>query len=199
MAESSSPESFDASWNSDSLVLSSSDSLLYPVSQDSVVVWVFSDNALDDLIQPLVSGLAWSSSDDLDEVVHKVLESWSSSSEPLASPSDTRSLADVLVPGLHVFPGEGVSDWLIRVIIWLLWILSETWINWFDWLLDWLWSSWSWWSDRLVDWLWWSHWLWSGLWLRSWWKWLRYCSGQEPGLIQSLMAVPEDHMSSVSV
>jgi len=58
LVKSSSPEVSDASWNSvvsgSSLV--SSDGGLHPVSELSVVGWFSSEDALDDLVEPLVSG-----------------------------------------------------------------------------------------------------------------------------------------------
>lgn len=199
LSKSSLPEVSDASWNLDVLSVGS-DCRLNPVSENSVVGWFLSDNALDNLVKPLVSGLAWSSSDDLDEVVGEVFHGWSGSNESLSSPSDTGSLADVLVPGNHLLVGEGVSDWFLSG--WLTWLddfLSESWLNWLCWSLWLSWSGWFWdwdWSVWLLwDWCWLLDWHWSW----SWWEWLWNLGGQEPSLVGTLMAVPPDNASVVAV
>ena len=59
LTDSSSPQVSNASWDLVVLVLSSSDGLLHPVSEKSVVDWISSEDALDDLVEPLVSGVGW--------------------------------------------------------------------------------------------------------------------------------------------
>lgn len=61
LANSSLPQGLDTSWNSVVLISSSSDGLLHPVSEKSVVDWISSDDALDNLVEPLVSSGGWSS------------------------------------------------------------------------------------------------------------------------------------------
>ena len=61
LTDSSSPQVSDASWDSGVSVLSSFDGLLHPVSEKSVVDWISSEDALDNLPKPLVSGVRWSS------------------------------------------------------------------------------------------------------------------------------------------
>lgn len=165
MRKSSSPEMSYASWNSIVSILSSSKSLLDPLSENSVVGWLFLDDTLNNLVQPLVSGGAWSFADDLDEVVNHVLEGWSSSWEVFSVPSNTGTLGVLFVPSSHVVPGKGVSDWFLRGWLWLsLW--SIVWVNWLSW------SGWSpWWSWSRFEWslVWFLLFRWS-LWL--WWSWL---------------------------
>ena len=64
----------NARWKVEVSGLSSSDDRLNPDSKESVVSWFSLDNALDDLVEPLVSSLGWFSADHLDEVVNHVLE-----------------------------------------------------------------------------------------------------------------------------
>lgn len=109
-SDSSFPQVSDASWDSGFSVSSSFDGLLHPVSEESVVNWISLDDASDDLSEPLVSGVGWSSGDDSDEVVNHVWEGWSSSVESSSSPSDSGSLGFLSVESHHVAPGESVSQ-----------------------------------------------------------------------------------------
>lgn len=110
LADSSAPQSLDAGWDSVVSVLSSFDGLLHPVSEKSVVDWISSDDASDDLSEPCLSGGAWSSGDDSDEVVNHVWEGWSGSAESSSVPSDSSSLRLLFVESNHVVPGESVSQ-----------------------------------------------------------------------------------------
>lgn len=91
MSKSSLPEVSNTCWNESLSVSSSSDGLLHPVSEDSVVNWFSSNKALNNLVEPLVSSVAWSSGNNLAEVVNHVWEGWSSSSESSSSPSNVSS------------------------------------------------------------------------------------------------------------
>lgn len=196
LAKSSLPEVLDASWNFVVLVSSSSDGSLNPGSEDLVVNWFSSDDALNDLVEPLVSGGTWSSSNDLDEIVDHGVE-WSLGSlEESSVPSDSGSNGVLLVPDEHVSVGEGVSNWLLWLgSLGFIWGLEvETWWRWL-WCL--LWSLWSW---HWGAWLWlWNWWDWLNNWLGWSWGWLWHSSGQEPGLVESVMAVPESNMSLMLV
>lgn len=141
LRKSSLPEMSDTSWDLIGSVLSSSESSLDPLSENSVVSWLLLDDTLNNLVQPLVSGSTWSSADDLDEVVYHVLEGWSSTWEVLSVPSNTGSLGVRSVPSSHVVPGESVSDWFLTGWLWShLW--SVIWVNWLLWLSWWKWLDW---------------------------------------------------------
>ena len=168
---------------------------MHPVSENSVVGWFSSDDALDNSVQPLVSGLAWLSGDDLDEVVNHVGELWSGSWEPSSVPSDSGSSGLSLVESDHIDPGESVSQsgdgWSSGA--WYVW--REFGWDWLGWL-----SLWSWWDWYWLEWtLWLRSWSWCWLWLWWCWLWLWNSGVNEPGLVETVVAVPEDNMSSVSV
>lgn len=183
----------NASWKVEVSGLSSSNDRLNPDSKESVVSWFSLDNALDDLVEPLVSGLAWFSADHLDEVVNHVLECWSSSWEVSSIPSDVSSLSVVSIPVSHVIPSEGVSD-LSSDGYWWLWFWSEIWINWLGWL-GWLLDNWWFWEWSLLRWNSW----WANCWL--WWLFLWFWASSlvEPSLVGTIVAVPEDDVSHVRV
>lgn len=88
--KSSFPEVSDAGWDSVVFVSVSdtSNGGLHPVSELSVVHRFSSEDALDDLVKPLVSGDGWFSSNNLDEVVGHGSEWSSGSSEASVSPGD---------------------------------------------------------------------------------------------------------------
>lgn len=158
------PEMSDTSWDLVVSILSSSDGLLDPDSEDSVVCWLSLDDALNNLVQPLVSGGAWSSTDNLDEVVNHVLEGWFGSWEVLSCPSDSSSLGVLCEPSLHIVEGEGVSDCLLTV--WCrFWFWSEIWVDWFLFRARFWWRwHWSEWSRWYYDWFWCRFWFWCWLW-----------------------------------
>jgi hypothetical protein len=109
--KSSSPEVSNTGWDFVVFVSVSntSDGGLHPVSELSVVDWFSSEDALDDLVKPLVSCDRWFSSNYLDEVVGHGGEWSSSSSEGSISPSNGSSFSVNSVPSDHVFPGESIS------------------------------------------------------------------------------------------